>query len=583
MQDQYNRAPFLLYSHSQCLCTIQENAIYGLGLDDCNRTDIHPLPRVDTIGTGFDIVDSGNYFNDPNFDPKQNEPFRDAQGNETFRFRVNKYYCDDFKLKFDGENCYEPIGEKIFGFLVSSTLYKACQYGVRYLETGVTNSQIQKLNLPPVEHDVRHKTIDSWLADIDYDNFFLDPDVTLTDLGITAENRHLIFTTQYGYPGRLVEPLLVYSGVEDVLPIDYEKLNEGRLPQFKYDPLTGRRVIDEYEILGIYKVIRENPTKLDFQPSSFNNPGDQLIQFFKGISDNIVEVGSMLVAGILVSKATDYSLKVIKLSSEYLQNVVTPTLLFLVQRQMLFELIEPIKTVLKQALVALKAFSSLIKTVDVVTTIAGIVDLFDLKFDFFNMTKVLSDGTLRQYAELDIDSIRKGYGYGTVEFSAIHFILRCEEIGLYKNWRVTPTNTRRLRGVADAAKYSYMLPIEQVLDPHEDTEKSFNWISEYIFSLQTNANYLTINWEDENILADDVVNQYLDIRQSVYLQGMDRYGEFTRSFRRRYNLCIVAIVVFILLFILVLFFNISLSILGLFSVAIGTFYLTFTYVEPSSS
>lgn len=68
-------------------------------------------------------------------------------------------------------------------------------------------------------------------------------------LGITIGKRHLVFTTDYGWLGRLIEPLSIYKTLDSDPPknkcitiIDYNELNKNHLEQFQYDPYTGRAV-----------------------------------------------------------------------------------------------------------------------------------------------------------------------------------------------------------------------------------------------------------------------------------------------------------------------------------------------------
>lgn len=575
-EEQYARAPFLMYSYRQCACTMHDNSIFALGIDDYVRTDKHPLPRVDTIGTGFHYSDSGNAFDHKDFKPEDNPPFVDIEGNESFRFNVNRYYCDDFHLKFDGSRCYQSLGEKIFGFLVSSTLYKACQYGIRYSATGVSNTDVQKLDLPPVRENPQHQTFDSWKNDIDENVFFINPNVSLLDLGFTENMKHCIFTTEYGYPGKLVEPLASGLNMTGNL-IDYNVRNKDRLHQFKYDIYTGRRLIDEYEIYGIYKYIRSNPTKKEYESSDYNNPHDELVNIFKGLSENLGEVGAMLALSYMFDKGLKYSQNILKLSAEFLENTITPTLLHIVTREFLSQTLNPALRIFSQIIAKLiRTSASLIKMVDVATTILGIIDLFDIGFDFFNMNKIMDNGTIQQYSELDIAGIRQVYGYGTVEFSPVTFMLMCEQLKLRKKWKNIPNSASKLKCAKDFVNHKYMIPITEVIDYNEDNTNAYEWVSEYIFSLKVNSNGLKINWEDENKLPSDVIDQYLKINENIYLKGMDEYSKYTESFRKRVNLSKYAIIILIVLFLVVLFFYANIATPFLFIAAITACYMVFS-------
>lgn len=573
------RAPFLIYSYRQCACTIHNNGVFSLGIDDYARTNNHPLPRVDTIGTGFHYVDSGNFFDRENFSPKDNQPFTDLQNDESFKFLVNKYYCDDFQLKFDGKKCYEDAGEKIFGFLVSSSLYKACQYGVRYAATGVTNTDVQKLNLPPVKYSPRHSSVTSWKNDVDDTAFFIDPNVSLLDLGFTENLKHGIFTTQYGYPGKIVEPLaFVRDQSITGNVVDYEKLNQGRLYQFRYDIYTGQRLIDEYEIYGIYKYIRSNPTQNQFSSKSYNNHESALARIIRNVIENMGEISAMLTFSYLLNKGVSFSSKLLELSSEYLNGTITPTLLHIVERELLTQIFNPTIRIFSKTISTIaKTSASLIKMVDVFTAVAGLLDLFDLGFDFFNMKKIMDDGGLRQYSELDIKSLKDAYGYGTVEYSPVTFMLMCEHLKLPDKWINIPVTTMKLRCHKDYHKYKYMIPMSEVTRYDHDNGNSYEWVSEYIFSLDVNSNGLKINWEDEQKLTQSIIDKYLKIDRNVYLKGMSEYVKYTESFRTRVKYSQYTLLVFIIMFIIIILLYTQLAVPFLFIVAISSMYIALSY------
>ncbi|WBR61443.1 baculoviridae P74 like protein [Drosophila suzukii associated hytrosavirus 1] len=576
-EDELARAPFLIYSYRQCACTMHNNALFAMGIDDYVRTDNHPMPRIDTIGTGFNYTDSGNFFDDENFSESENQPFVNLDGDESFRFNVNKYYCDDFRLKFDGSKCFSSVSEKTFSFLVSSALYKACQYGVRYAATGVTNTDVQKLELPPIKHRVRHRTINSWKNDIDIDAFFIDPNVSLLDLGFKEDMKHCIFTTEYGYPGKLVEPLASGKKLTDQ-QVDYAARNKNRLHQFKYDEKTGQRLIDEYAIYDIYKYIRSNPTKRKFETSDYTHPSNQLVDMFKGIVENLGEVGAMLTLGYMLDQGLRYSMKLLKLSAEFLEGSVTPTLLHIVEREFLTQAYHPTIHAFSQTIAAVaRTSSSLIKMADVVTTIAGIIDLFDIGLDFFSMNKIMDSGTVKQYSELDIESLRKAYGYGTVEYSPVTFMLTCEQLKIHKKWKKTPATTMKLRCIKDYTKYKYMIPVNSVVNYHDHNENTYEWISEYIFSLKTNSNGLQINWQDEEKLSQEIVDQYLKIDENIYLKGIDAYTQHTESFRKRVNFSLYALIAVIVIFALVMFIYMQFAVPIIFIATLASFYIVFSY------
>lgn len=577
--EMYTRAPFLIYSHAQCACTVHENGYFALGIDDYARTDEHPTPRVDTIGTGFHYSDSGNFFDDQDFSPTQNPPFTDLQGDESFRFLMNKYYCDDFMLKFNGRKCYQSTGEKVFGFLVSEVAYKAVQYGVRYAKTGVNADGIQKLNLPPIKHKPSHETFASWKDDVDESAFFIDPNVNLTDLGFTENQKHCIFTTEYGYPGKLVEPLAFGKNTTGNL-VDYEQRNVGRLHQFKYDVMTGRRVFDEYEIYGIYKYLRSNPTEKSFNGDNYTNPDNILTGFFVGLIENFDNIASMMALTYVVDKGTEFSKEIMTTAADRLEGKITASVVHLVERELASQAMHPVMRIFGRALVMLLRTSvSLLKLIDVLAITGMILDFLDMIFDFFNMNRVMDDGSVRQYSEMDIATIRSGYGFGTAEYSPVTFMLMCEYLKLQLNWQVTPTSINRLQCIRnkDYEKYKYMLPVDQVVRYDVSNSNSYEWVSEYIFSLKVNSNGLNINWDDEPALAPDVVDQYLNIDENIILKGMDEYSQYSKRFRKRVKYSEYTLIVLVVLLLVIILIQLNVAALFIFIAAISAIYLVFSY------
>lgn len=199
------RAPFVNYSTRMCKCLIQNENVFRMATDDFMRTDVHPTPRIDTIGTGFDL--------DPN-------PYVDGHKNETFHFKLNEYYCDDFQYEFKNGKCQSSIVEDVFSLFGSSNLYKFGQYGKRYVQSGEWINDVQRPNLPPITSRPPPSYRD-WLSNINKTAIFIDPNLCLSDLGIVPGAMHLIFTTEFGWPGLLVEPLLFYK-----TPNLYARYNE---------------------------------------------------------------------------------------------------------------------------------------------------------------------------------------------------------------------------------------------------------------------------------------------------------------------------------------------------------------------
>lgn len=589
IEDQYIRAPFVMWSYRQEKCIYQDNYSFMLGFDDYARTDKHPTPRIDTIGTGMNLVDSDNSFDQSSYERNEsNQSYYDLNGDESFRFKLNKYYCDDFGMKFDGKDCVNSALSTISSTIFGNTLTNSVFYGSRLISSGTLNTDVQKLDLPPIKHKPIHETIDSWKNCIDVNAFFLDPNVTLDMLGITADKQHLIFTTEFGYPGRLVEPLIITRNIpiqSDILSMNYEEINRQRLPQFQYDTATGRMKSDPYEILNISRFLRDqaNQTYELYDPHNNREYSRRLVEFFHYISNNLGDLAESVTMGILQDVAFKLSIHLINITNAQIAHNLTPTLIFMVQRELSSKLFPPLIAAFSvQLQKMLHSTAGFLRSVDYMLIVSFIVDLFDIVIDFYNMRNLMSDGSLKSYSELSIEQVRKTFGYGTFEYSPVSFMLNCESYKLYDNYDRLPSVLNTLKFVKDPKTYTYMIPIDAVQFRKKDEQLSlytFNWQAEYIYALQKNSNGFSINWQEEPQLTAEEANMYKDIKQDIYLQGMTTYSKQTKRFQRRNLFAIIAIVFLIVIFVLLFVINARLLV-GFFVLASTICnYIVFSYFD----
>ncbi|AMB48605.1 per os infectivity factor 0 (p74) protein [Glossina pallidipes salivary gland hypertrophy virus] len=569
----YHRAPYTHFSEKQNCCLYEYDQILGVGLDDYNRTDEHPTPRVDTIGTGFDI----------NF----NERYTDNLGNETFRFRLNKYYCDDFKMQFAQTKCKESIGQTISSYLLSETLYKAVQYGVRWVETGVGIHDVQKVNLPPVENDIAIKTYEDWINNINSEAFFIDPNVCLHELGITAGERHLIFTTEYGWPGRLIEPLLVYKSVSDgnVIQIDYEEVNIGRLDQFKYDTRSGRRLQDEFEVMGAYEYLNKNSVQrfLDAnsgEPTTSDEVKQTFIDFFANFAQAIFSTDMVInvTADLLTNMILKLSESVAMLSEKFATDMITSTMIIIMKRGIASEMAPVLlHTSIQFIKMVSKTMISAIKATSVILDVIALVDFFLMFTDIFSINRLTDDGTLEAYSMMDIEKKIENFGYGTVEFNPLFFIQTCQMFELDKNWTRTPIQLNKLRcmNTEQTQPYKYMLRVEEIADLN-DAINLMLWTAEYILALEENSNGLPINWSEENKIASiDDKEQFFSIDVNLVLSEFQRYDEYTRNIIWRYKFGKIVIPILFVTLIISFFINIFLVIIVFILIIITSAFFVF--------
>lgn len=548
-EELYYRAPFTRFSENQNCCLLAADQYYSLGADDFNRTDVHTTPRIDTIGTGFDLDD---------------QPYVDLEGNETFRFKMNKYYCDDFQLEFHGNQCKPSIGEQIFGFLVSSLLYKSCQYGVRYATTHVSATDVQRPQLPPVKRAPPPSEAE-WLANVNPNAYFFNPDLTLADLGITgARLKHMIFTTEYGWPGRLVEPLIVYQSVggrapslppSDVMTVDYVALNKNKLAQFQTDSY-GVRLTDEYDIVNIYRAINENAVKKASATSTDGNSSlsDEVYHLF----DSLVAISRMatsseLITAIAVSTAQTFITKHMIGGLEQLhlllhngESFLSKTLVHLTERAVVKSMLPILlKPALKLVALSVKMMASVLKTTSAVADVVAMIDLLELVHDFFNMNKLGDDGMIKQYSIMDIESRRKAYGYGSVEYTPLQYITVMEGIQTEKNGGtnnknvtnvvVPPASPQCSRLTPAKAAPKWAITADQVSDRYDFT-KIFLWSSTYLYSLKNNSNNLPINWNEEYALKNIDHTEFFSSLLRERADSYQNYNQYIASTLKKVKL-----------------------------------------------
>lgn len=583
------KAPFTKFNEKQNCCSILGNDMFGVAADDYNRTDNHITPRLDTLGTGFDLAD---------------EPYIDLEGNETYKFNMNKYYCDDFMKRWNGKECYTPLHEEIFGFLVSSVLYKACQYGVRYAQTGIKASDINKPDVPPIKTDPPNN-YEQWMQEVNRDAFFVNPHLTLKDLGITdAGLKHLIFTTEYGWPGRLVEPLIVYQELgslhPDVKVVDFNDLNKNKLQQFKIDSY-GMRLVDEYDLLDIYKHINEEAltstadASTNYKPENPNQWDVYVKHFIDKIFNTIWNINTPL--ALAFGKFQGYIIEsMIKgmshIAEKIESGVVSMFMVMLTERLLLHSLLPVIlQPVFKIIAMTLKMLASAIKTVDTVVSIIGIIDLIDIAVDFFNLSQEIGVSTIHQYSEADIMARKKAYGYGTVEYSPIMLMTIFEYISVEendgKNNNISAENNYETV-LPPSSNYCVLLKdyklndskwkikLEEVVDRY-DYFSGFVWSSEYLYSLDVNSNGLPINWNEEyGICNINDAHEYFDTAFKNYLNTFDNYSDFSQGFKKKINLLKFVIPLGLVILVGFTFMGIIYAVLFLFFVSSVVYTIVFT-------
>lgn len=547
------RGPFTIWSDRMSCCQLHTNSAFSLGFDDYLRTDVHPTPRIDTIGTGYDL-DSNLHIDEDN--------------NESFRYKINKYYCDDFQLKFDGTKCEESTGEYLFGLFVSQTLYKAVQYGVRYFKTGLKVSDVNTPKLPDIKTPPSLEYT-QWLSNINTDAIFFNPDLSLVDLGITRDKLHLIFTTEFGWPGRLVEPLILVKeiitpsaeNIDEIITRDYNLVNKYRPPHLQVNPTTGKRYNDSFDLLEMYKYINETAT-INPKLESDTNADKIHSDIFESIREFLVNIkgvdilGSISAAVILenIEKAIG-GIKTI--SSTIESEFVTSTMIRIARRVLVHELAPAmVMGSLRILSLTLKLMSTTLKAGSVILNVIAFLDLFLQFADFFHLQRVQDQGYVDSYSILDLETNYRCFGYRTVEMSPVHVIAMMENLNMPQGFNtddITNYSGQWAKFKCTQKDYipkAYEICIKDVVDRNNFNLKIL-WTAEYIYALEVNSNGLKIDWSDDTKIIKASDDQLLsNINNASDIESFLQYQKFAEDFvwKYKYLRLILPCCVFIFIF-----------------------------------
>lgn len=515
----FYKAPLTMYNARQQCCTLHTDAAFRLGMDDYIRTDNHPTKRVDTIGTGFDL---------------DSNPYIDEEGNETYHFKINKYYCDDFKYEFVDGKCKPSLAETIFGIAATENLYKAVQYGLRALNTGVGFEDVNIPNLPPIVTE-KPPNLDAWLSNINTSATFFNADLKLSDLGITPDKSHLFFTTAYGWPGQLVEPLLIYaspsSGYKNV-DFSYGK---NLLPQFQLDSY-GRRFYDEYELLGSYEVIRRlNREFYSRLPTDGTVDVNKVYEFFNGIFamfnlDTIIEkLSSAEFYAEFVATFVGEFAALLKKLVKYAEKTfvkVTRTMITMAQHTLIHAFTSSIGiTSIRYASIFAKIASSSLKAISVVGLIFDIIGLVDIAligFDLFGQKNLYDEKFVDGYSKMDLHTLQMAFGYKTIEFSPVFFMDQYRQNVGRKTKVASSPNVMLLH---DYTGLTYSIASSEV-DVNARDSNVFKWRASYALGLKVNSNGDEITWDD---VID--MSEFNDMVDNVFKKTPPSYANYLTSLK----------------------------------------------------
>lgn len=530
--DKY-KAPLTSYSKNQHCCLFHTDETFRLGVDDYVRADTHTTPRVDTIGTGFNVA---------------TEPFIDGENNETYRFLLNSYYCDDFKYKKVGDECKPSTTEYITGLIASEFLYKLGQYKVRQATTGVAIDGVQKVELPPIATPPPDD-YNTWKNNINPGAHFFNPDLTLSDLGITREKSHLIFTTEYGWPGRLVEPLIVYDSVSptpDVMVVDFSEFSSPNIvPQLRKDKY-GKRYTDEYEVIGTYRALREiNALAANaFGKDTSVIEKNGIAKAFHALSENFDKKDFLAMVALNSTELYVRILKRLAQSSEALLGKLTTQMVYTAQRTIFSSVAHGIGALtLDFTRLAFKILSSTLKAVTVVTLIFDLLAIVDLivaatGYNLFHLENLHGQRAIDMYSTQDLQSKQLAFGYKTVEFSPALYLAFYDS---YNPVTAEDLEANELQG----AENLYLLPLayknfpvrygisaDNVVPKH-NVSNNYRWTSEYLTRLVVNSYGQAINWTEVDSVDLKDFNEMFDNVFDTRPITFTGYDQYSKDFLKR--------------------------------------------------
>lgn len=548
------KGPFTFYSKRQKICLLQVDIFHQMAIDPYLRTTKHPTPRIDTIGTGFDVMKDID------------EPYMDDQGNETYKYKINKYYCDDFQMLFDGTKCIESIGELISSIFFSKVLYKAFQYGIRWADTGVGIHGIQKVDTGPVDEKIIPGTIKSWLSDIKSSNY-VNPNVTLKDLGMTEDNyQYLIWSTESTSEGQLTISKELYEKtviptehLKGVLVYDYNILNKYRPQHLRYD-FSGLKIIDEYEFLNIYKYLTVTPS-----PDEEDNESQRdLIEIILNILKKIgLYFALPFVTSVIVEKLVLTFISYLEKVGPLLIHKLDLTIMK-VAGQVIGAYFRPVVLDALNGLFAFstRIFASAFKQISFITMIVGLIDLLDV-FDLFDKNKLVNEKFVDSYSEYTLAFMKQTFGVSQVELSPIYYVSlllqnRTNDPTLSDNKflentmiKLSVKNDKTFNWTTDTIINNWSDPIEEII-----------WISEYLYSLKYNSNGLFIDWNNQSLIDLENMN-----KEYIISQVKLKYEDYMAGQSNKLTELKITFLVSIGILPIILMFNFKLYIFCLFCIS----------------
>ncbi|WKA13579.1 MAG: per os infectivity factor p74 [Cotesia congregata filamentous virus 2] len=396
-------------------CLLTDDLAELAAFDDYNRSDVHPTYNVDTIGTGH---------------LRESTPYIDENGDETWHYTLSKYYCQAYNrtLRDDyvtGKECDVNATQQLTGLVVGDYALALAEYEASKLTSKTINGII--IHEPdvkkPTAKEIKEyrKKNDNYYKpsnDIISPNF-INPFITLSDLGFTYENLHILYyTTEDGFPGTLKEPLLIYKSVPERNNIPYMFLEhkDGRRLDHPYDivhnDIKRRNAVDNYnEYVNLSKdaYITTIQRELDYKVKSILKIiGDVTNSIALGIlvdkiKRKILEIGWKISKKVILKSTTSIVYFVCK-------NFISRTVTKLVARAMA-KIFLRLANPLSWSPIGIAIFLATL-TFEITMTI----------LDPLGLMSMITQEAVDYHSAYAIAMNKQKYGYGTVELSLPRYL-----------------------------------------------------------------------------------------------------------------------------------------------------------------
>jgi len=412
------QSPYTLWNGKRCY--VESHSWLQFLTDPIRRvTDTNDEPDT----TGFDVKIRADEFND-----------------SIVTGSINEKYCRDNFLDFDTSNgkCDMTGFLHYLSFFTGTSLIKLTQMSVSKIEQVMLDKMNKYTRIDGQAQFDFWKSFDEWKRKIDTTKIPIPIDITLTDLGINANNEHLIWTNEFSnlsdgrndkFGGRLVEPLLVYKNVPNTQSLlhnfrskNFKTANSNKMQNLKNSTAQTIKLsrlktsVDDIlqKVLIVYSQI--------LTPEMLVSLGIQVgVEKFIDLAKIQLKKVSMETITLLIKSNVLSAIKN-ELSARLLVSVISSNLVRVAVEQLA-------TTVGKLAIIAAQMSVSALTIVGWLLIIGPLLDLVFIFWDPLKLNKQLySNETLAQLSEAALKARQVQQGQRTVEMEPdtlwTYFIVR---------------------------------------------------------------------------------------------------------------------------------------------------------------